>query len=113
MSYFYSNITIPATTATTYTLNSGATWLATSGSSNYSYNNTTQGAIDIKGDANVSGNLTVQGRNISELFSTIEQRLAILIPDPKLLAKYTALQQAYDHYKTLEALCIATDQEDK
>ena len=34
----------------------------------------------------------------------VEQRLCILEPKPELLEKYTSLKQAYEHYKTLEAI---------
>jgi hypothetical protein len=35
----------------------------------------------------------------------MEQRMAILVPDPAKLEHFEALQKAYAHYKTLEALC--------
>jgi hypothetical protein len=34
----------------------------------------------------------------------VEQRLCILEPKPELLEKYQSLKQAYEHYKTLEAI---------
>jgi hypothetical protein len=36
---------------------------------------------------------------------TISKRLSILVPDPEKLAHFEALKKAYEHYKTLEALC--------
>jgi hypothetical protein len=36
---------------------------------------------------------------------TISNRLAILQPDPAKLEHFAALKKAYEHYKTLEALC--------
>lgn len=82
-------------------------------SSNYTYSvanpsifNTSSNAIQIKGDAEFEGKIKINGQDLVETLETIQRRLAILIPNPKLLAKYEALQQAYDHYKTLEALCI-------
>lgn len=36
--------------------------------------------------------------------STIEKRLAILVPDPLKLQKYETLRKAYEHYKMLEIL---------
>ena len=35
----------------------------------------------------------------------VSDRLSILTPDPKLLEKYDALKEAYEHYKILEKLC--------
>ena len=36
----------------------------------------------------------------------MEQRLAILVPDPTKLEKFEALKKAYEHYKTMESLCF-------
>ena len=44
---------------------------------------------------------------------TLERRLAILVPDPKKLEQYEALQKAYKHYKMLEALCEERKDEDE
>jgi hypothetical protein len=44
--------------------------------------------------------------SLRSFLERIEQRLAILVPDPKKLERYEALRQAYEHYKTLEALCV-------
>lgn len=48
-----------------------------------------------------------------DYFKGIEDRLAILVPDPKKLEHFEALQKAYQHYKTLEALCQLPDKEEK
>jgi hypothetical protein len=63
-------------------------------------------SLQVSGDADIRGNLTVNGANISEILEKIQDRLAILVPDPKRLEKYEALKQAYDNYKLLEALCV-------
>jgi hypothetical protein len=39
------------------------------------------------------------------VLETIEKRLSILQPDPEKLAHFESLRKAYEHYKTLEALC--------
>lgn len=83
-------------------------WNGTTGSTwNTTY--TTNPSLKVSGDANIEGNLTVQGVDITDLLAKIQQRLAILVPDPKLLEKYEALREAYDHYRTLEALCVNAD----
>ena len=41
---------------------------------------------------------------ISDRLRTVEERLAILVPDPDKLEKWEALKEAYNHYKSLEAL---------
>lgn len=77
---------------------------------NYAYNTagnnskvhiTGQG-IDMDDDADIRfGNVSLRS-----FLERIEQRLAILVPDPAKLERYEALRQAYEHYKTLEALCV-------
>lgn len=48
--------------------------------------------------------IVINGRSLNQTLDAISARLSILQPKPELLAKYESLQQAYDHYKTLEAL---------
>lgn len=86
----YSNITIctPPYSSGTYT---------SAGTSN---------ALSVTGDADIKGKLTVGGRDVLALLDKIQDRLAILVPDPDLLEKYEALKQAYNQYKLLEALCV-------
>jgi polygalacturonase len=67
---------------------------------------TTTPSIQVKGDAEFEGNVTINGQNLAETLQRIQDRLAILVPNPKLLDKYEALRQAYEHYKLLEALCV-------
>ena len=63
------------------------------------------GGLHVSSNAVIEGNLTVKGVNITEVLESINKRLAILVPDPEKLAHFEALKKAYDHYKTLEALC--------
>ena len=74
---------------------------------------TTTPSIQVKGDAEFEGNVTINGANLAETLQRIQERLAILVPNPKLLDKYEALQQAYEHYKLLEALCVEQYNPDK
>lgn len=69
-------------------------------------NPNTSNTLDVKGDANFEGDIKFKGRSLEELFSKIEDRLAILQPDPAKLEKYEALRKAYDHYKLMEKLVI-------
>jgi hypothetical protein len=46
------------------------------------------------------------GGKMRERLEAIEARLNILVPDPAKLEKYEALQKAYEHYKTMERLCV-------
>lgn len=43
-------------------------------------------------------------KSLKTFMDKVEERLAILQPDPKKLEKYEALRKAYEHYKTLEKL---------
>jgi hypothetical protein len=67
--------------------------------------NYTGNGVKISGDADIDGDLKIKGVSLTDTLKTIEKRLSILVPDPKKLAKYEALRKAYEHYKTLEALC--------
>ena len=69
-------------------------------------------SLKVSGDADIDGSLRVGGVDLTHLLGKIQDRLAILVPDPDRLEKYEALRQAYDHYKTLEALCVKSDDAD-
>jgi hypothetical protein len=84
--------------------NQAANWVGTN-----VYGVTQQSAIKVTGDAEFSGDIKWKGRSLGDLLEKIEDRLAILVPDPVRLAKYEALKQAYDNYKILEALCVDAD----
>lgn len=100
----------------TGTSGSGGYTLAT-GSSNGTWasinTGTTTPSIQVKGNAEFEGKVMINGQDLAETLQTIQARLSILIPDPKLLDKYEALRQAYEHYKTLEALCVEQNNPDK
>lgn len=83
----------------------GATW--------YTMSNTASASISssfrVDSDAEFNGGVTVRGRDLVKMLEKIEDRLAILTPDPVKLAKFEALKKAYDNYKMLEALCQVED----
>lgn len=60
-------------------------------------------SIDVTGKL-TANDVVIDGVSMKEMMKTIQDRLAILVPDPEKLEKYAALKSAYDHYKTLEAL---------
>lgn len=106
----YGNITINAGgTASSMLYTTGA------GSGNWgtiTNSNITGSGLHVSTDAVIEGDLTVQGISIVKTLEKINERLAILVPDPKKLEKYKALKRAYDNYKTLEALIQDTDTKD-
>jgi hypothetical protein len=75
----------------------GANWA----SSKHSATMTAKGKLKVEGE---EADIYINGLSLSDWMSAVEQRLSILRPRPELLEKYEALQEAYDHYKTLESL---------
>ena len=60
-----------------------------------------------KGELHLEGpdaDLVINGVKLSDILNGITDRLAVLQPKPELLVKYENLREAYEHYKTLEAL---------
>ena len=101
-----------------YQMTGGHGYTLATGNSNNNWasvvsSGTTTPSIQVKGDAEFEGNVTINGQNLAETLQRIQDRLAILVPDPKLLGKYEVLQQAYEHYKILEALCVEQYNPDK
>jgi hypothetical protein len=101
----------------TVTINTTAGFNGTSGGylyhtgSNYNWNNITmtgnstpQTGLHVTTDAEFEGDIKWKGRSLGKLLEQIEDRLAILQPDPAKLEKHEALKKAYDHYKLLEKL---------
>jgi hypothetical protein len=71
-----------------------------------------ESTLKVKGDAEIDGDIKWQGHSLKKIFETIEDRLAILQPDPEKLEHFEALRKAYEHYKTLEALCTVPKKDD-
>jgi hypothetical protein len=57
-------------------------------------------------DMAAGADIKIDGKSLKEFMTKMEQRLAILIPDPAKLEKFAALKKAYEHYKTMESLCF-------
>ena len=66
----------------------------------WSVSNEFEGKLSLTGNADI----VINGASLSDWMAQVDRRLTILRPNPELLEKYQALQQAYEHYKTLEAL---------
>lgn len=90
----------------------GAPWVtnSTAWPSSITTNST---GLHVTSDAVFDGDIKWKGRSLGDMLTTIEKRLAILTPDPAKLEHFEALQKAYQHYKTLEALCEIPKQENK
>ena len=100
------SVTSPVTAGSILTTNGATT-------ANWGFTGITQpssSAVHINEDGISMGedaDLTIGGQSLKEFMEGVSRRLAILIPDPELLEEFEALKQAYEHYKTLEALCVS------
>jgi hypothetical protein len=111
-----NNITTISLPSTSYTLGSGSTCYTTSNSYNWSSISNTPPTVILNNDGidvKEGGDIKVKGRSLSEFMSKMEERMAILVPDPEKLEKFEALKKAYEHYKTMESLCFPEKEEDK
>ena len=117
--YSYSNIppsiTISGSSSSNYgAVGSSGSFLTSNGANGTSWSNTwsigsstssNPSSLNVKGDAEFDGDVKIKGVSIAKTLEAINERLAILHPDPAKLEHFAALKKAYEHYKTLEALC--------
>ena len=103
--YSSNTITLPTTTTSNYTIGSAS-------SSNYyitgagGYNTSSSVNISSDGiDMAAGTDIKVDGKSLKEFMNKMEERLAILVPDPAKLEQFAALKKAYEHYKLMESLC--------
>jgi hypothetical protein len=88
-----------------------ATWL-TSGSNAYTYTGTStnyawnttsiENTLQVKGDSEFDGDITVKGRSLTEFMDSVEQRLNILRPNPALESEWDQLRELGEQYRALE-----------
>ena len=95
-------LTIATATGTSYAT-ANATW-----SNNTKM--TAKGELHLEGD---NADIVINGIRLSETLKAINDRLTILQPNPELHSKYDNLRQAYEHYKTLEALLYEAEKAEK
>ena len=111
MSYVYTNTTdqpisigstgSPFTVGTgTISISSSMDWL---NNATVSINPALEGqTLQVKGNANIEGELTIKGKNLSEVLENIESRLAILHPNKELEEKWENLRSLREAYVELE-----------
>ena len=95
-------------------LNSGSSGQAlTSNGTNTGWANITLAEPDIKGatlkvngNADFEGDVTIKGKNLTEMLEKIDERLAILHPNPELEDRWDELKELSKRYKELEAELI-------
>ena len=108
------NITIAAspyygTGGYTYNTATTGTWLGGSSAGVVTVSTSPRPSLQVSGDAEIDGDIKLGGVSLKDTLDKINERLSILVPDPKRLEKYQALKQAYENYKILEALCVEQD----
>jgi hypothetical protein len=85
------------------------------GTNGYTFTNTTApNTVNISNtgiDMAAGADIKIDGKSLKEFMTKMEQRLAILVPDPAKLEKFQALKKAYEHYKTMESLCFDEPEE--
>jgi hypothetical protein len=115
--YGSNTITLPSTTIANggYTIGSAGSTMYTTGTGSYNWNTTTSPSVNISSDGidmAAGTDITVGGKSLKEFMNKMEERLAILVPDPKKLEQFAALKKAYEHYKLMESLCQEPPKED-
>ena len=115
-----NTITLPSATTT---ISNGGYTIGNTGSSGQFYTTGAGGnnwnnlpTVNITGtgiDMAAGTDITVGGKSLKEFMNKMEERLAILIPDPKKLEQFAALKKAYEHYKLMESLCQEQPKEEE
>ena len=102
-SYASSSSTIIGGTSMPYASSTIASSWATD------FDSTSSGTVTVPAD----GDIKIGDRSLKEFMTKMEERMAILVPDPEKLEKFEALKRAYEHYKTMERLCQIEQQDEK
>jgi hypothetical protein len=110
--YSSNTITLPSSSFTIGSTNSN---YYTTGTGGYTFNNTTP-SVNITGDGidmAAGTDIKVDGKSLKEFMNKMEERLAILVPNPAKLEQFAALKKAYEHYKLMESLCQEQPKEEE
>jgi hypothetical protein len=111
--YSSNTITLPSSS---YTIGSAGSTLYSTGAGGYNWNNINASpSVNISSDGidmAAGTDIKVDGKSLKEFMNKMEERLAILVPDPKKLEQFAALKKAYEHYKLMEKLCQEPPKED-
>jgi len=59
-------------------------------------------SLSVKGNADFDGEVTIKGKNLTEMLEKIDERLAILHPNPELEDRWDELKELSKRYKELE-----------
>lgn len=83
---------------------SDPSWYTTGTMANTTYTIDTTSTITLGSAITEDFSRSENFQHLQEQLDAINERLAILQPNPEHLEKYEALREAYEHYKTLERL---------
>jgi hypothetical protein len=113
--YSSNTITLPSSN---YTIGSAGSTLYSTGTGHLNWNNvtTTSPSVNITSDGidmAAGTDITVDGKSLKEFMNKMEERLAILVPNPAKLEQFEALKKAYEHYKLMEQLCQESPKEEE
>ena len=106
-----NTITLPSSS---YTIGSASSNYYTTGTGSYTLNNPP--TVNITGtgiDMAAGTDISIDGKSLKTFMNKMEERLAILVPDPAKLEKFEALKKAYEHYKLMESLCQEQPKEEE
>ena len=59
-------------------------------------------SLSVKGNADFEGEVTIKGKNLTDMLEKIDERLAIIHPNPKLEDKWDELKELGKRYRELE-----------
>lgn len=81
-----------------------------SDNTNYNFSYPVENNVKIHGDAEFSGDIKLQGKSLTNIIEQIEQRLAILHPNPELESRWNELADLRMKYLELEREIIEKEQ---
>jgi hypothetical protein len=61
-----------------------------------------ESTLQVRGDSEFAGDITVKGRSLTEFMDSVEQRLCILRPNTKLESEWDQLRALGEQYRELE-----------
>ena len=97
--YYTMNTNVPVPNVWATTTGSGLTDLSPNSLQ-------VKGKSEFEDDVNIIGDLKLQGKSLKTSLESIDARLAILHPNPKLEDKWDELKELGKRYKELEAEII-------
>ena len=111
--YSSNTITLPSSSYTIGPTGSSGQFYTT-GTGGHNWNNPP--TVNITGtgiDMAAGTDISIDGKSLKTFMNKMEERLAILIPDPTKLEQFAALKKAYEHYKLMEKLCQESPKEEE